>query len=130
MRDVSHLPLFLAVICALFWVYFCVPVVSRLFGLRVPFGYQKRRKQFQQLSFARYFLLQGMMSFGMPLFVYLVANAFFEWRLSVAWKLGFTPSFFSSSWGIPFVGATCAIAAALYTSFTWRPKQADTKFNG
>ena len=92
MRDVSHLPLSRGDCALRFGVEVIFrPQVSRLFGRTVLLGNQKCRKQFQQLtSFARYFLLQGMMSFGMPLFVYLVANAFFEWRLSVAWKSGFT----------------------------------------
>ena len=123
----SYLPLPLSIVCALLWIYLFSPIGLRLFGLRLPMAFYKRSADLRGLGLPRFILFYGMLTLGMAGFIYFVSNAFFEWRFSTAWALGFTPAPFNSGWRIFF---TLVISMAFGIFMAWlawdRPSRSDT----
>ena len=102
MSTMNYLPLLLSGTFALLWLYLVTPMVSRLFGLRVPTAISKRTEVLRGVGFPRFLLLYGVFTWGMAAFTFFVSNAFFEWRFSTTGVRARLPLFpaspFTNAW--------------------------------
>ena len=119
----SYLPLLLSGTFSLLWLYLITPMVSRLFGLRVPTAISKRTEVL------RFLLLYGVFTWGMAGFTFFVLNAFFEWRFSIA-ALGFVPTPFSSPGRMLIMLVTWVAFGSLLPWLAWRRRSSSSTASG
>lgn len=129
MSAMSYLSLPLALGGAVLWVYLFAPIAFRLFGIHVPIAsFYEPTEVLRGLGLARFITLYGVLTYAMAGFIYLVSNAFFEWRFSDAWALGFVPAPFNSIWRILLILVTSIAFGVLVAFLSWkRPSSSTTR---
>ena len=78
---ISYLPFTVSLVCGLLWIAIFPPIVARMFGMRIPMGFRGRGKAIAQLSFRQYVRLQGVLSFGIAMFVMSTLDELLGWKL-------------------------------------------------
>lgn len=116
----SYLPLALSVICGLLWAYVGAPGMLRVLGLRLPIRWRERRDALRRLGFPQFVFSFGVMTCGMALFIFFIADAFLEWRFSEAWTIGFVPAPFNSAWRMLSIFAVWVFAGVFFGWVGWK----------
>jgi len=127
----SYLSLPLAIAASVLWVYFFAPIALRLFGLRVPIApFYERIEILRRLGFPRFISSYGLLTYGMAGFIYFISNAFFEWRFSGAWALGFVPLPFNAGSRMFFVLATSMAVGIFIAWLAWKRQESSATRSG
>jgi hypothetical protein len=82
-----YLPFVVSVTAGLLWIGVFVPIVSRLFGVRLPINLRKRNAAIRQLSFGQYIWLVGVVSVGVGVSISSLVDEYLEWGFSGHWGL-------------------------------------------
>jgi hypothetical protein len=122
----SYFSLPLAITCMLLWVYLLVPIALRLFGVHAPLAFQKRIQVLRTLGVTRFVSSYGVLTCGMAALIFFASNAFFSWRFSEAWTLGFVPAPFNSAWRMLLIVVTCVALGVFLALLVWNRPSSKT----
>jgi hypothetical protein len=71
----------LALIPAFVWMIVIGPLLCRMFGVSVPITLLFWKRQSVKMSLSQHVLLEGVLSFGVAMFLYDITNGYVQWRL-------------------------------------------------
>ncbi len=77
----QYLAFAVSLACGFLWLVVFVPIVSRLFGVRVPMSLRKRGAAIRQLRFVQYVSVNGVLGFGASMFIVTFCDGYLRWRL-------------------------------------------------